>query len=64
MEKSSQHTPTLAELVAEFLLNTHQEDKEKNQVEVYKFVRWLGSGRKANELNPTDIANYGDRNKP
>ena len=64
MEKSSQHSSTLAELVAEFLSNIAQKDKERNQVELYKFVRWLGSGRKANELNPTDIANYSERITP
>jgi len=64
MEKSSQHIPTLAEFVIEFLSNVPQKDKGKTQVEVHKFTRWLGSGRKANELNPTDIANYGERITP
>ena len=64
MEKTSQHSATLVELVTEFLSNAPQEDKGKKEVEVYKFVRWLGSGRKASELNPTDIANYSERITP
>lgn len=64
MEKPSEHIPTLAELATEFLLNISQEDKEKTRVELYKFVRWLGSGRKPTELNPTDMASYSERITP
>jgi len=62
MENSSQHSPTLAEIAAEFLLNISQkEDRERNQIEVYKFVRWLGLGRRPSELNPVDVASYGEQ---
>ena len=64
MEKPTQPTQTLNELATDFLLNISQKEKRINQVEVYKFIRWLGSGRKPNELNPTDIATYSERITP
>ena len=64
MKKSSHHSPTLAELAAEFLSNIPQKDKGESQIEVHKFIRWLGSERKPNGLNPNDIANYGEHITP
>ena len=64
MEKPAQHMQTLTELATDFLLNIPQKKKGINQIEVYKFIRWFGSGRKANELSPTDIATYSERITP
>ena len=64
MEKPPQHSLTLAELATECLLNIPQEDRERSQVEVYKFVRWVGSGRRPNELSPTNVAGYSERITP
>jgi len=64
MEKPSQHTPTLAELAAEFLLSIPEKDRAKNQVDVYRFIRWLGIRGKPNELNPANVASYGEQVTP
>jgi len=64
MENTSNRNSTLAELAADFLLSLPPQGREKTQVEVYKFIRWLGLHRKVNELSPLDVASYAEQVTP
>lgn len=61
MEKPSQHTPSLVEFVAEFLLTIPEKDRATNQKDVYKFIRWVGRGGRPDEINPANVASYGEQ---
>jgi len=56
--------PTLSEVAIDFLAIILPQDKETTQIEVYKFIRWLGLGRKLTELKPVDVASYADQTAP
>ena len=59
-ENISNGNLSLAEIADGFLLGLSLQDREKTQIEVYKFVRWFGPHRKATELSPVDVASYGE----
>ena len=63
-EDNSKCNSPLAEVAADFLLDLAPQDKGKAQIEVYKFIRWLGLNRKVNELSPVDIASYAEQITP
>ncbi|MEA3253595.1 MAG: transcription elongation factor GreA [Chloroflexota bacterium] len=52
---------TLAKAGADFLISLPQQNTEKTQGEIYKFIRWIGLRRKIRDINPLDIANYGEQ---
>jgi len=52
---------TLADIVAGFLVSLPQEDREKAQDKVHKFIHWVGLYKKVNELGPLDIAGYAEQ---
>jgi len=53
---------TLVSKAARDYLNTIQTDnKAKAHEQVHRFLRWIGSTKKANELTPFIISNYSDR---
>jgi len=60
MEDAARQDATLSEAANIFLAGLPPEDKEKAQIEVYNFVRWLGLSRKASGLNPLDIEEYAE----
>jgi len=60
MEDASRQDATLTEAANIFLGGLPPEDKEKAQIEVYNFVRWLGLSRKTSGLNPLDIEEYAE----
>ncbi len=64
METISNHRATLAELGAGFLLTVPQRDRVKAQTEIYKFIRWFGLHRNADELSPVDVGSYGELISP
>ena len=64
MDEVSIRNSTLAELAAEFLSGLPQKNRDTTQKEVYKFVRWLGLGRRPQEINPTDVASYTEQITP
>jgi transcription elongation factor GreA len=64
MEGASRQDATLTEAANIFLASLPPEDKEKAQIEVYNFVRWLGLSRKASGLNPLDIEEYAEQITP
>ena len=59
-EDTSIRSSTLIEIADDFLSGLSPQDREETQTEVYKFIRWLGSARKANEISPVDVASYGE----
>jgi len=60
MEDASRQDATLTEVANIFLASLPPEDKEKTQIEVYNFVRWLGLSRKVSGLNPLEIEEYAE----
>ena len=56
-----EHNPTLTEVADAFLSNLPPEERKKTQAEVFKFVRWLGSSRRVNDISPVDVASYGEQ---
>ena len=64
MKDPSSSNSTLVELAANFVLSLLPQDREKTQVEIYKFIRWLGLRRTVNELGPTDVASYAEQITP
>jgi len=60
----SDQNSTLTEAIVDFLAALKPQDRETTQTEVYKFVRWFGIHRTVSELNPIDIAGYGDQVTP
>ena len=59
-----EHTPTLTEAADAFLSHLSPEERGKTQAEIFKFVRWLGSSRQVKDINPVDVADYGDQIMP
>lgn len=55
---------TLAEVAEAFLSRLPPEERGKIQAEVFKFVRWLGSSRQLKDINPVDVASYGEQITP
>jgi transcription elongation factor GreA len=55
---------TLAEVTEAFLSRLPPEERGKIQAEVFKFVRWLGSSRQLKDINPVDVASYGEQISP
>lgn len=64
MEDTSRRNATLTEVANSFLASLPSEDKEKAQIEVYNFVRWLGLSRKVSGLGPLDIEEYAEQITP
>lgn len=64
MSNISKPDSSLAEVVAEFLISLPQEERQRTQGKVYKFIHWIGLHRKANELSPLDIAGYAEQMSP
>ncbi|HFB06913.1 MAG TPA: transcription elongation factor GreA [Chloroflexi bacterium] len=56
-----EHNPTLAEAANAFLSNLPPQERSKTQAEISKFVRWLGSSRQVQDVNPVDVASYGEQ---
>lgn len=52
---------TLGEAATRFLNSLPAREREKNQQEVYQFVRWYGWERECSELTVPEVANYGER---
>jgi len=52
--------PTLAAAAEAFLSSLPAQDRDKAQIEVSKFVRWLGPSRQVSEISPVDVASYGE----
>jgi len=59
-----ERTSTLAEAADAFLAHLPPEERGKTQAEVLKFVRWLGSSRRVQEVSPVDVASYGEQITP
>lgn len=59
-----EQTSTLAEAADTFLTHLPPEERGKVQVEVLKFVRWLGSSRQVQDVSPVDVASYGEQITP
>ena len=55
------HNPTLAKAANAFLSNLPPQERGETQAEISKFVRWLGSSRQVNDINPVDVASYGEQ---
>jgi transcription elongation factor GreA len=51
---------TLATAAEAFLSSLPPQDRGKAQIEVSKFVRWLGPSRQVSEISPVDVASYGE----
>ena len=64
MENISPYNPTLDKIAADFLLGLAPQDKEKTQIQVYRFIRWFGSHRTCGSLNPVEIASYAEQITP
>jgi transcription elongation factor GreA len=60
VNNTSEQNPTLAEVADAFLSNVSPEERGKTQAEISKFVRWLGSSRRAKDITPVDVASYGE----
>jgi transcription elongation factor GreA len=58
---NTEHNPTLAEAADDFLSHLPLEERGKIQAEILKFVRWLGSSRQVKDINPVDVASYGEQ---
>jgi transcription elongation factor GreA len=56
--KASKQNVSLDEAASLFLSSLTPEEKEVNQQEVYKFIRWFGRERPLAELSPPEVANY------
>jgi len=56
-----ERTSTLAQAADAFLAHLPPEERAKVQAEVLKFVRWLGSSRKVQDVSPVDVASYGEQ---
>lgn len=56
-----EQTSTLAEAANAFLTHLPPEERGKVQAEVLKFVRWLGSSRRVQDVSPVDVASYGEQ---
>ncbi len=56
-----EHNPTLAEAAHSFLSNLPPQERGKTQAEISKFVRWFGSSRQVQDINPVDVASYGEQ---
>ena len=56
-----EHYPTLAEAANAFLLNLAPQERGKTQAEISKFVRWFGSSRQVQDINPVDVASYSEQ---
>jgi transcription elongation factor GreA len=54
-------TSTLAQAADAFLAHLPAEERGKVQSEVFKFVRWLGSSRRVQDISPVDVASYGEQ---
>jgi transcription elongation factor GreA len=52
---------TLARAADAFLAHLPPEERSKVQSEVLKFVRWLGSSRRVQDISPVDVASYGEQ---
>ena len=55
---NTRQSPTIAELAELFLSQLSPEERAEVQIEVSKFVKWLGSSRPANNISPVDVAGY------
>jgi len=64
VEKTSEHSSTLAEAADAFLSNLPPEERVKTQAEISKFIRWLGSSRQVKDVSPVDVASYGEQITP
>jgi transcription elongation factor GreA len=58
---NTEHNPTLAEVADAFLSHLPPEERGKIQAEIFKFVRWLGSSRRVQDISPVDVASYGEQ---
>ena len=54
-------TSTLAEAAEAFLAHLPPDERGKTQAEILKFVRWLGSSRRVQDISPVDVASYGEQ---
>ena len=52
---------SLAQAATQFLTDLPPEEREKNQQEINKFVRWYGMERPLSELAAHEVANYAER---
>jgi transcription elongation factor GreA len=60
----SEHSSTLSEVADTFLSSLPSEERARTRAEITKFVRWLGSSRQVQEINPVDVASYGEQITP
>ena len=61
---SLEHNPTLSKAADAFLESLPSEERGRTQAEISKFVRWLGSSRRVQEISPVDVASYGEQITP
>ena len=64
MENALDSNFSLGEVATDFLASLSLIDKEKDQQEVYSFVRWYGWQRPVATLSASEVANYGEQIAP
>ncbi len=64
MAEDLERNATLAEAANAFLSSLPPEEKEQTRVEIFKFIRWLGTSRQVKDVSPLDVASYGEQITP
>jgi transcription elongation factor GreA len=62
--EGTEQKPTLAEAAEAFLAHLSPQERAQTQAEILKFVRWLGSSRRVEDISPVDVASYGEQITP
>jgi len=57
---ASEESPTLREAASTYLASLPPEERQEEQPEVHKFVRWYGADRSMGELTGHDVSGYAD----
>ena len=57
---ASEDTPTLREAASAYLAGLPPDERQEEQPEVHKFVRWYGADRSMGELTGHDVSGYAD----
>jgi transcription elongation factor GreA len=62
--EGAEQNPTLAEVAEAFLAHLPPEERAKTQGEILRFIKWLGSSRRVEDISPVDVASYGEQISP
>ena len=60
MPSSNEGVPTLTEVASRYLASLPPQQRQENQPEVYRFIRWYGAERRTDELRGHDVSAYAE----